>query len=40
MCILRFIEIGYEIFHVTGTQGVIEEVDEYIREQQKNNHLA
>jgi hypothetical protein len=32
--ILRFIEIGYETFHLTGTQGVIDEVDEYIRIQQ------
>jgi hypothetical protein len=32
--ILRFIEIGYEVFHLTGTQGVIEEVEEYIRIQQ------
>ncbi|MDR1193154.1 MAG: DUF3791 domain-containing protein [Peptococcaceae bacterium] len=29
--ILRFLEIGYEPFHLTGTQGVIEEVEEYIR---------
>ncbi len=32
--ILRFIEIGYEPFHLTGTQGVIDEVDDYIRIQQ------
>jgi hypothetical protein len=34
--ILRFIDIGYETFHLTGTQGVIEEVDEYIQKQQAN----
>ena len=32
--ILRFIEIGYEPFHLTGTQGIIDEVDDYIRIQQ------
>jgi len=29
--ILRFIEISYEPFHLTGTQGVVEEIEEYIR---------
>ncbi|MDR0999528.1 MAG: DUF3791 domain-containing protein [Clostridiales bacterium] len=29
--ILHFLEIGYEPFHLTGTQGVIEEVEDYIR---------
>ncbi|MCL1842783.1 MAG: DUF3791 domain-containing protein [Defluviitaleaceae bacterium] len=29
--ILSFIEKGYEPFHLTGTQGVIDEVDDYIR---------
>jgi len=28
--ILRFIEIGYEAFHLTGTDGVIDEVEDYI----------
>jgi hypothetical protein len=28
--VLRFLEIGYEPFRLTGTQGVIEEVEEYI----------
>ena len=28
--ILRFIEEGYEPFHLTGTEGVIDEVDDYI----------
>jgi hypothetical protein len=29
--ILHFLEIGYEPFHLTGTQGVVEEVENYIR---------
>ena len=29
--ILYFIETGYEPFHLTGTQGVIDEIDDYIR---------
>ena len=29
--ILHFLEVGYEPFHLTGTQGVIEEVEDYIR---------
>ena len=29
--ILRFIEDGYEPFHLTGTQGVIDEVDDYVK---------
>ncbi|MDR1559571.1 MAG: DUF3791 domain-containing protein [Clostridiales bacterium] len=33
--ILRFIEIGYEPFHLTGTQGVIEEVEDYVQIQRK-----
>jgi hypothetical protein len=33
--ILRFIEEGYEPFHLTGTQGVIDEVDDYIRIQRE-----
>ena len=36
--ILYFIEEGYEPFHLTGTQGVIDELNEYIllrREHQK-----
>jgi hypothetical protein len=28
--ILRFLELGYESFHLTGTQGVVEEVEDYI----------
>ncbi|MDR1560294.1 MAG: DUF3791 domain-containing protein [Clostridiales bacterium] len=32
--ILRYLEIGYEPFHLTGTQGVIDEIEEYVRVQQ------
>jgi len=32
--ILRFIEVGYEPFHLTGTQGVLDEIDDYIRTRQ------
>jgi len=28
--ILRFIEIGYEVFHLTGTDCIIDEVENYI----------
>jgi len=28
--ILHFIEIGYEVFHLTGTDGIIDEVENYI----------
>lgn len=31
--ILRYIEIGYEPFHLTGTEGVVDEVEEYIKVQ-------
>jgi hypothetical protein len=27
--ILRFIEIGYEPFHLTGEEGILDEVDDY-----------
>ena len=33
--ILRFIEEGYEPFHLTGTQGVIDEVNDYVRIQRE-----
>ena len=33
--ILSFIENGYEPFHLTGTQGVIDEIDDFIRIQRK-----
>jgi hypothetical protein len=34
--ILNFIEIGYEPFHLTGTQGVIDEIDDYIHLQREH----
>jgi hypothetical protein len=34
--ILRFIEIGYEPFHLTGTQGVIDEVEDYVKIQREH----
>jgi hypothetical protein len=33
--ILRYLEIGYEPFHLTGTQGVVDEVEDYIRSQRE-----
>ena len=36
--ILLFIEDGYEPFHLTGTEGIIDEVEDYISIQQKRNH--
>ncbi|GHU78455.1 hypothetical protein AGMMS49992_29110 [Clostridia bacterium] len=35
--ILRFIEIGYEPFHLTGTQGVVDEVEDYVRIQRERD---
>ncbi|MDR1065787.1 MAG: DUF3791 domain-containing protein [Oscillospiraceae bacterium] len=35
--ILHFLEIGYEPFHLTGTQGVVEEVEDYIRRRETSN---
>lgn len=32
--ILHFLEIGYEPFHLTGDEGVLDELDEIIAEQQ------
>jgi len=34
--ILRFIEDGYEPFHLTGTQGIIDEIDDYVRIQREH----
>ena len=31
--ILHFLEIGYEPFHLTGTQGVLDEVERFVNEQ-------
>jgi len=35
--ILEFIEAGYEPFHLTGNEGIIEEINEYIKEQRAIN---
>jgi len=35
--ILEFIEDGYEPFHLTGNEGILEEVHEYIKEQRAIN---
>jgi len=32
--ILRLLEIGYEPFHLTGDEGVLDELDEIVAEQQ------
>lgn len=34
--ILRFIEDGYEPFHLTGTDGVIDEVEDYVQIQREH----
>jgi len=34
--ILHFIEVGYEMFHLVGTQGVIDEVEDYVRLRKDN----
>ncbi|MDR1060085.1 MAG: DUF3791 domain-containing protein [Clostridiales bacterium] len=31
--ILRFLEIGYEPYHLTGDEGVLDEIDEIVDEQ-------
>ncbi|MCL2603887.1 MAG: DUF3791 domain-containing protein [Defluviitaleaceae bacterium] len=38
--ILRFIENGYEPFHLTGTQGIIDEIEDYIRIQREHLKLV
>ena len=38
--ILSFIEEGYEPFHLTGTQGVIDEVDDYVRIQREHPEVS
>ena len=32
--ILHLLEIGYESFHLTGDEGVLDEIDEFVAEQQ------
>jgi len=36
--ILHFLEIGYEPFHLTGDEGVLDELDEIVAEQQAAAH--
>ena len=31
--IMRLLRIGYEAYHLTGEEGIAEDVEEYIREQ-------
>ena len=38
--ILRFIEDGYEPFHLTGTQGVIDEVNDYVQIQREHSDVS
>jgi len=35
--ILHFLEIGYEPFHLTGDEGVLDELDEIVAEQQASS---
>ena len=32
--ILHFLEVGYEPFHLTGDEGILDELDEIVAEQQ------
>jgi hypothetical protein len=34
--ILHFLEVGYEPFHLTGDEGVLDELDEIVAEQQSS----
>ncbi|MCL1830072.1 MAG: DUF3791 domain-containing protein [Oscillospiraceae bacterium] len=36
--ILYFLEIGYEPFHLTGDEGVLDELDEIVAEQRASFH--
>jgi len=36
--ILHFLEIGYESFHLTGDEGVLDELDAIVTEQQVASH--
>ena len=38
--ILHLLEIGYEPFHLTGDEGVLDEIDEIISEQKAAAHHA
>jgi len=28
--IIKFLRLGYEMFHLTGDEGVLEEIDDYV----------
>ena len=34
--ILGFLEVGYEPYHLTGDEGILDEIDEIVAEQQAN----
>jgi len=34
--VLHFLEVGYESFHLTGDEGVLDELDEIVAEQQSS----
>ena len=36
--ILHLLEVGYEPFHLTGDEGVLNELDEIVSEQQAASH--
>ena len=36
--ILHLLEVGYEPFHLTGDEGVLDELDEIVAEQQTTSH--
>ena len=36
--ILHLLEVGYEPFHLTGDDGVLDEIDEIVAEQQTATH--
>ena len=38
--ILHFLEIGYEPFHLTGDEGVLDELDGIVAEQQSSASLG
>jgi len=38
--ILHFLEVGYEPFHLTGDEGVLNELDEIVAEQQAASSSA
>ena len=35
--ILGFIEVGYELFHITGEEGILDEIDDYCRHRLAQN---